>query len=543
MKIKEILPRWSNKKIKNGSYSIGMTAFVIAVIIVLNLIVGELPSKYTKLDMSDEQLYTLGNQTEQMADALEKDVTLYYIAESGNEDPTLKEILDRYADLSDHIQVVQKDPVLYPNFSSQYTQDNVSSNSIIAVCGEQSKVIPYANIYETSINYNTYSYETTGFDGEGQITSAIAYVTSESLPTMYVLEGHNETQISSSMQEAIEKENIKTENLNLLTSDQVPDDADMLFIYSPQSDLSAEEKDKIITYLKSGGKAFITSDYTGKDMPNFEAVLQEYGIQTKQGVVVEGDANHYAGNPLYLVPNVSSGSDITENLTGRYTLLFGAQAIEKLDDVRTGLTIQNLLTTSDSAYVKENVENMQTLTKEDGEEEGSFPLAVAISETVEASAADGEEEGTEAQSDAAESESETNLAAASGTEAVTEAEALTETTASETETETEQQTEASADTDSGEDKETKLIYVSSGLMFDDQLNSKVSGANMELFTNALGWMCEHEVSVSIPSKSTQIEYLTLTAASSRTWSIVTMILLPVLALATGGVIWFRRRRR
>ena len=541
MKIKEILPRWSNKKIKNGSYSIGMTAFVIAVIIVLNLIAGELPSKYTKLDMSDEQLYSLGSQTEQIAEALDKDVTLYYIAESGNEDPTLKEVLDRYADLSGHIKVVQKDPVLYPNFTSQYTDDKVSSNSIIAVCGEQSKIIPYNNIYETSINYNTYSYETTGFDGEGQITSAIAYVTSEGLPTMYVLEGHNETQISASMQEAIEKENIKTEDLNLLTAEQVPDDADILFIYSPQSDLSSEEKDKIITYLKSGGKALITSDYTGKDMQNFEAVLQEYGVQTKQGVVVESDANHYAGNPLYLVPNVSSGSDITESLTGRYTLLFGAQAVEKLEDARTGLSIQNLLTTSDSAYVKEDVENMQTLTKEDGEEEGSFPLAVAISETVEASTE--EEEVTEAQSEA-ESQGLTENESETGTEGTTEG--TTETaaeTVAETDTDTETETEAAAGTDAGESKETKLVYISSGLMFDDQLNSKVSGANMELFTNALGWMCDHEVSVSIPSKSTQIEYLTLTAASARTWSIVTMILLPVLALATGGVIWFKRRRR
>jgi len=537
MKIKEILPRWSNKKIKNGSYSIGMTAFVIAVIIVLNLIAGELPSKYTKLDMSDEQLYSLGSQTEQIAEALDKDVTLYYIAESGNEDPTLKEVLDRYADLSGHIKVVQKDPVLYPNFTSQYTDDKVSSNSIIAVCGEQSKIIPYNNIYETSINYNTYSYETTGFDGEGQITSAIAYVTSEGLPTMYVLEGHNETQISASMQEAIEKENIKTEDLNLLTADQVPDDADILFIYSPQSDLSSEEKDKIITYLKSGGKALITSDYTGKDMPNFEAVLQEYGVQTKQGVVVESDANHYAGNPLYLVPNVSSGSDITESLTGRYTLLFGAQAVEKLEDARTGLSIQNLLTTSDSAYVKEDVENMQTLTKEDGEEEGSFPLAVAISETVEASTE--EEEVTEAQSEA-ESQGLTENESETGTEGTTETAAET---VAETDTDTETETEAAAGTDAGESKETRLVYISSGLMFDDQLNSKVSGANMELFTNALGWMCDHEVSVSIPSKSTQIEYLTLTAASARTWSIVTMILLPVLALATGGVIWFKRRRR
>ena len=252
---------------------------------------------------------------------------------------------------------------------------------------------------------------------------------------------------------------------------------------------------------------------------------------------MESDANHYAGNPRYLGPNVSSGSDITESLTGRYTLLFGAQAVEKLEDARTGLSIQNLLTTSDSAYVKEDVENMQTLTKEDGEEEGSFPLAVAISETVEASTE--EEEVTEAQSEA-ESQGLTENESETGTEGTTETAAET---VAETDTDTETETEAAAGTDAGESKETRLVYISSGLMFDDQLNSKVSGANMELFTNALGWMCDHEVSVSIPSKSTQIEYLTLTAASARTWSIVTMILLPVLALATGGVIWFKRRRR
>ena len=37
-------------------------------------------------------------------------------------------------------------------------------------------------MWETSTNYQTYQTQTTGFDGEGQITSAITYVTSENNP-------------------------------------------------------------------------------------------------------------------------------------------------------------------------------------------------------------------------------------------------------------------------------------------------------------------------------------------------------------------------
>ena len=63
-----------------------------------------------------------------------------------------------------------------PKFTSEYTDEEVSSNSLIIVCGDRSKVVDYNNIYESSIDYNTYSYTTSGFDGEGQITSAISYV-------------------------------------------------------------------------------------------------------------------------------------------------------------------------------------------------------------------------------------------------------------------------------------------------------------------------------------------------------------------------------
>ena len=96
----------------------------------------------------------------------------------------LKSYLEKYEEGSDHIKVEQKDPVVNPKFTSEYTSDDVATNSLIVVCGDRSKVVNYSSIYESSIDYNTYQSTTTGFDGEGQIDSAISYVTSEDLPVL-----------------------------------------------------------------------------------------------------------------------------------------------------------------------------------------------------------------------------------------------------------------------------------------------------------------------------------------------------------------------
>mgnify|MGYP001852456442 CR=1 FL=1 len=243
--LKKILPKWSSKNIRNGSYSIGAVVIVIAIVVVVNMIVGELPSGWTSFDLSDSGLYSIGDTTKDAAGALEEDVSIYLIAESGSEDDLIVNLLERYEELSSHITVEQIDPVLNPNFTSQYTDDTVDSNSVIVVSEKRSKVINYTDMYETTLDYSTYSYQTTGFDGEGQITSAIDYVTTDNMPVMYVLQGHDELSMTDTMTELIEKGNIEIQELNLVTAESVPEDADCLFIYGPQRDLSEEEAEKI----------------------------------------------------------------------------------------------------------------------------------------------------------------------------------------------------------------------------------------------------------------------------------------------------------
>ena len=476
---KKLIGTISKKHIKNGSYTMVMSVIFIAVVIVINMIVRTIPSKYSEIDISSQKLYSIGDETKKMLKDLEKDVTIYQIAQSGSEDENISNLLKKYEDESKHIKVEQKDPVVNPKFVSQYTSDDLSANSLIVVCGDRNKVIDYNNIYETSVDYQTYSSQTTGFDGEGQITSAIGYVTSENLPALYTVEGHGEKDMDSSIKEDIEKANMDIKSLNLLTEGSVPDDADCLFIDSPSTDFSSDEKDAIIEYLENGGKAIIFSEYTTEDMPNFDAILENYGVQRTEGVVFEGDNQHYAMQmPYYLVPTINSTDASSETASaGYYVLAPYAQGIKQLDDVRDTVKIESILTTSDQAYSKTDL-NSNTIEKEDGDVEGPFDLGVSITESLD------------------------------------------------------------------DDKETQIVYYSTSNLMDSQTNQMVSGGNEKLIMESLKWMTDTEesASVSIPSKSLEVSYLTITDYDAAFWKICTIALIPGIFLVIGFVVWIKRRK-
>lgn len=477
--IKNVVGTVSKKHIKNGSYSMIMTVVFVAAVVVINLIAGKIPSKYTQIDVSSSGLYSIGDETKKALKDLDKDVTIYQIAESGYEDENISALLKRYKDESKHIKVEVKDPVVNPKFVSNYTSDDLAANSLIVVSGERSKVISYNDMYESTLDYNTYSYQTTGFDGEGQITSAIGYVTSENLPVLYTLEGHGEKELSTDFKDSVEKANIDIKSLNLLTEESVPEDADCLMIVSPSSDISDTEKDAILKYLENGGKAMIFSDYTDSDMKNFDEVLENYGVKRAEGLVFEGDAQHYAMQmPYYLLPTVNSTDASSEAASsGYYVLAPYAQGIQKLDDVRDTVTIESILTTSDSAYSKTNVNSTQ-IEKEEGDVDGPFDIGVSITEALD------------------------------------------------------------------DDKETKIVYYSTANLIDSQVNQMVSGGNQQLITESLKWMVDTEdsASVSIPSKSLEVSYLTLTEYDASFWKIWAIGIIPGVFLVVGFVIWFKRRR-
>lgn len=358
MKLKAIKLEKERRLTKHGSYSLALTAVVIAAAVVVNLIVSELPSKYTQIDLTSAQLSVLTEQSEELLDSLTEDITIYYVVQDSNRDTNVSRLLERYAGASGHIKLVEKDPVRYPKFTAQYTDASLTENSVIIECGEQSRVINYEDMYESEFDYEYYSYETTGFDAEGQITSAIAALSSGNLPKVYMLTGHNEMTVGTSLQSSIEKENVETAELNLISEERVPEDADAVMILSPQQDLTDAETQKLFRYLKTGGRAVIVTDYTDVEMPNLESVLEYYGMEKAEGVVLESDNGHYVQVPYYLLPEVES-TEISEDLTGSYVLLAAAQGLTVSDDtgdVSLGTVLDELEIADDAAEEEAGME-------------------------------------------------------------------------------------------------------------------------------------------------------------------------------------------
>lgn len=536
---------FNGKTIRNGSYSMVITAVVIVAVIILNLIVGELPAKYTQIDASEGKIYTIGEETQKLAESLDKDVTLYLIAQSGSEDDVIQKMLQRYEDLSDHITVEVKDPVLYPSFTSNYTDDEVAENSVIVVCGDKSRVVDYSSMYETSMDYYSYSSTVTGYDGEGQVTSAISYVTSDDNPIVYTLEGHGEASISSSLTELVEKSNIETESLNLLTEEGVPEDADCLMIASPTKDISADEAEKIIAYLEAGGKALILTDYTAGDMPNLNSVLNAYGVNKESSVVFEGDMQHYISmTPYYILPETES-HEITSPLSQNYILMPIAQPITELEDARDTLSITPILTTTDDAYAKLNVESMETLEKEDEDTAGPFKVGVVIEEDIETE--DGGSDSEESTDESADTEESTDEDADSTDESADAEESTDKDADSEESTDKDADSEDGTDEDADEEeKTTKIVYYSSGSLLTDSIDQMVTGSNSQLISNSLNWLCstsEDTSAASIPSKSLEVEYLTYTAYDASFWSIIVIGIVPCAFLIVGFCIWMKRRKQ
>lgn len=363
---------------RHGLYMAVMSLLVLAMVILVNGIAHRLPISWTQFDTSASRLYSLSPQTEEIAAGLTEDVTLYLIAPTGQEDETLTRLLREYEALSSHITVSAVDPVLSPSFVQTYTSAKVSDNSILVVGTQRSRVIRNSDLFPANYDYDTGS-TSTSFDGEGQITSAIHYVTSASVSKIYLVTGHGEDALSESFSSALEREGVAQESLNLTTVSQVPEDAGCLFFNVPVSDLSDSEAAVLTSYLEQGGRMLLISGISAAQMPNLERVLSGYGVAPAQGMIVESDSNGAIPSyPNFLLPEIRSHV-ITDPFLETNGLLLApnAHAIVHLDEVRSTVTVKDLLVTSSASYLKTDT---STLSYQAGDLAGPLAVGTAVTE-------------------------------------------------------------------------------------------------------------------------------------------------------------------
>jgi ABC-2 type transport system permease protein len=379
--IGKIKASFSGRKFKSGAYATILSAVVIVIVVVVNLIISKMD---IQMDLSTDSKFSLTTETKDMIKGLKDDITIYYMVQQGHEVNEFEKIANQYDKLSNKITIVKKDPVLYPNFASQYISDKISENSFIVVdnTNSRAKYIDQNDMVVQEMDYQTYQPKVTGTDAEGKITSAILYVTSENLPNMYVVQGHNEPELPTTVSDAMSKMNVNVKTLSTVTQGSIPEDCNILYINSPEKDFNDAETKMIKDYLSTGGKAIITADYNSNKLTNFLSILDYYGIKMVDGIVVEGNQDMHEYNyPSALLPTINS-QDETSKINGKSNpvIMLNASGLAISDTKRSSLTINPLLTTSTSSYSKTNLKST-TIEKEDGDVAGPFYLGLAAKDT------------------------------------------------------------------------------------------------------------------------------------------------------------------
>ena len=334
--------------------------------------------------MSSTKIYEISDTTKDLLSGLNDKVDMKVLAVKKDTDDRIKTFISKYAALSDKINVEWIDPVLHPSALTEY---NASENTIVVSCEATGKTTTISFDKILVMDMSSYYYSGNAsyseFDGDGQLTSAVNYVTSDVQKTIYKVSGHGEAELSSTVTDLMSKNNYTLTELNLLMAGSIPDDCDLLLMNAPTNDLSENEVTLLTNYLAAGGKVMcLLGDTSLTDFPNLASVLKVYGIEGVDGYIAD-PTRCYQNQPYYIFPQLNVSGDLANGISSQMVLLTNAHGMTLTDPTRDTITTSAFMETSENGYAVTESEQKQ----------GTYELGIVATETI-SSGDDSEESST-----------------------------------------------------------------------------------------------------------------------------------------------------
>lgn len=352
----------SRGSIRRGGYFAAVISASIAIVVIFNVAISLLPAKATQFDISDSKIYSISDVSVEFINSLSANIELVMLEETSSVDPRVLKFIESYAALSDNITLTRIDPTINPTALEEY---DAQSGNIVVVNkdnGKQTSVALSGMItYDESYLYYYNQYYETGFDAEGQITSAVNYVTSETTSKVYFMQGHGESGVADTLVDLIQKLNLSTEYVNLLEAGTVPEDCDLLLSNAPAGDLSDVELSTLLDYMSNGGNLLLVCPSTEENHSNWQTLLSSYGLKQADGFV--GDLErYYSSLQSYYAffPILSPSSTVTSDIkSDSMALLLNTRGFIETETDRD-VTIDGFMTTSANGFLGSDTDNLGT---------------------------------------------------------------------------------------------------------------------------------------------------------------------------------------
>lgn len=369
-----------NKWIR-GTNAAVVSVAVIGIFIVLTIFLNA--AKGMQIDMTSDQKYSLSPQTIEALGKLEENIRIIVLTSPSTDPYVTQEVIDIakvYQKYSNKITFEEYDVVKNPAIAREY--DVEPEGTLVVQQGEKKNTVYFYDMFLVGQRPGEYH-----FSGEEKLTQAIVNFSNTEKRKAYLLQGHQEFPLSamSMWKSGMERVNYELEELNLLQTGQIPDDAEALFIISPQLDISDAEAQVIKEFLEKDGKLYFAFGFNpdmGEGWKNINSLLSGYGIVNQKAIALQ-PSQSILNDPLTIIPSYG-WHDITMKMQEYKLLTVMTLAVSMTTDpAHTAHKADPLLKTSEQAYGETDLMLLQEgkSAKEDGDVAGPLNLAYAVEST------------------------------------------------------------------------------------------------------------------------------------------------------------------
>lgn len=372
-----------SSRFKRGGMATLMSVVFIAIVVVVNILVGVLTQRFPSMDidMTAQKLNSLSDQALEIAGQVDQDTVIYLI---GNEDSyrqnriysvytsyygvtlqssQISALADRLQEKNSKISVKYIDPDTNPKFISDYADENLQSGMVMVETEARRKVLSPSDMFSmqqssSGSGYDVYSKVDTALAG------ALEMVNLDNVPVLTLATGHGELLSSSSLagfKALMEGKNFEIKEIDFLT-EEIPEDTQVLMLPTPTTDYTEEELQKVREYLDDENRPqdatlLVTCDPSQAKMPNLAGFLEEWGVRVEEGYVAETDQSRMALRSEAFVL-VDAEEELMEGKTYNTLINPRSSPLTLLFNGNGGVSTKALWTTADTAYVStgENAE-------------------------------------------------------------------------------------------------------------------------------------------------------------------------------------------
>jgi len=504
---------WRKRSTQIGTNALIATLSLIAILGLINF----LAVRYsTRIDFTENQLFTLSPQSQEIVRNLQQPIKVWVF--DGQPNTVDRELLETYRRYNPKFDFEYVDPQIEIGLAKQF---NIKSlGDVYLEYGNKRQFVQKTLIDPFNNQREAIS--------EIQLTNAIEKIKRDRTPIVYFLQGHGEHPLTSTeggLSQAVtslKDKGYRVETLNLAERSAIPKDANVIVIAGAKRKLFEGEIKALKEFSDKGGSLLLMLD------PNtnlgLDSLLKEWGIQLDERVVIDasGNGNVLGYGPATPIITSYGKHPITEDFGNGNSLYPLARPIGtvKVD----GITAVALLVTNEKMWAESDVKSQEIQFDPTQDIPGPFDLGVAFTRNSSPVAKKSEEKRT--------------TEVAQKTQQETEKQASPTPKPSPTNSPNNQQKDSTPP--STENLKARMVVFGNSTFatdgwFEQQLNGDV-------FLNSVQWLAnEEEQPLSIRPKEAKNRRIMLTPLQAGILSWMSLVIMPLLGLIIAGITWWKRR--